>query len=324
MSGAPLLQVRSLRVFFPVRQHLFRSPNAWVRAVDDVTFDMAPGETLGVVGESGCGKTTLGRAVVRLLEPTSGQVLWEGQDVTKLDGAALRALRRRFQIIFQDPFGSLDPRMTVENIVGEALDIHHLAPTRAARRKRVAALLNDVGLDGAHASRFPHEFSGGQRQRIGIARALAVQPRLIVCDEPVSALDVSIQAQVVNLLQDLQSQHSLAYLFIAHDLAVVEHISQRILVMYLGKIVELGSADKVCHQPKHPYTQALISAIPGSGPASEPHRRAVSGDLPSPINPPAGCPFHPRCPIAEARCKTETPALRETEPGHFAACHLAR
>src|SRR5581483_3565632 len=254
MPGAPLLQVRNLRVLFPVRPRLFRSANAWVRAVDDVTFDMARGETLGVVGESGCGKSTLARAVVRLLKPTSGQILWEGQDITRLEGARLRALRRRFQIMFQDPFGSLDPRMTVENIVGEALDIHGLAPSRAARQERVAALLKDVGLDGAHGSRFPHEFSGGQRQRIGIARALAVEPRLIVCDEPVSALDVSIQAQVVNLLQDLQSQHSLAYLFIAHDLAVVEHISRRILEMYLGKVVELGSAAKVCRQPKHPYT----------------------------------------------------------------------
>jgi oligopeptide transport system ATP-binding protein len=252
MSRPALLQVRHLRVFFPVRPGLFRSASSWVRAVDDVSFEIARGETLGIAGESGCGKSTLARAVIRLLDPTAGQILWEGQDITRLEGAPLRGLRRRFQMIFQDPYGSLDPRMTVENIIGEALDIHGLAPSRSARRQRVAALLQKVGLDGGHASRFAHEFSGGQRQRIGIARALAVEPKLMVCDEPVSALDVSIQAQVVNLLQDLQSEQELAYLFIAHDLALLEHISQRILVMYLGKVVELGSAGGVCRQARHP------------------------------------------------------------------------
>jgi oligopeptide transport system ATP-binding protein len=323
MSQPPLLEVQNLRVHFPVRRSVFGSP-AWVRAVDDVSFEVAPGETVGLVGESGCGKTTLGRAVVRLVEPTAGQIRVEGQDITAVNGSRLRALRRKFQMIFQDPYGSLDPRMTIEDIIGEALDIHHLAPTRQARRERVAALLRDVGLDSSLAWRFPHEFSGGQRQRIGIARALAVEPRLIVCDEPVSALDVSVQAQVINLLQDLQTEHNLAYLFIAHDLAVVEHISRRIIVMYLGKIVEMGDAKTVCRQPKHPYTQALISAVPVVDPSSKRKRIVLSGDVPSPIHPPAGCPFHPRCPVAEERCRTEVPLLRELSAGQFAACHLAK
>jgi oligopeptide transport system ATP-binding protein len=323
MNRSPLLQVQNLRVHFPVRRGLFSAP-AWVRAVDDVSFEVAPGETVGLVGESGCGKTTLGRAVVRLVEPTSGQIYLEGKDITRLNGSKLRALRQRFQIIFQDPYGSLDPRMTIEDIIGEALDIHHLASTRQARRERVAALLSDVGLDSSQASRFPHEFSGGQRQRIGIARALAVEPKLIVCDEPVSALDVSVQAQVINLLQDLQSEHTLAYLFIAHDLAVVEHISRRIIVMYLGRVMEMGDAKTVCRQPKHPYSQALISAVPVVDPASKRKRIILSGDVPSPIHPPAGCPFHPRCPVAEERCRKEVPLLRQLSDGQFAACHLAK
>ena len=295
-----------------------------MKAVDGVSFALEPGETLGLVGESGCGKTTLGRAVVRLIEPTSGSILFEDEDITRLEGAELRARRREFQMIFQDPYGSLNPRMTVEAIVGEALDIHSLTHSAAARQMRIQELLKSVGLDPAHARRYPHEFSGGQRQRIGIARGLAVEPKLIVCDEPVSALDVSVQAQIVNLLQDLQQQRGLAYLFIAHDLAVVEHISRRVMVMYLGRIVELGGAREVVRSAKHPYTQALVSAVPVVDPDSKRQRIVLPGDVPSPINPPGGCPFHPRCPIAETRCKTDRPMLRELASGHWAACHLAK
>ena len=319
-----LLEVQNLKVHFPVKHGLFSRVNAWVKAVDDVSFSIEPGETLGLVGESGCGKTTLGRAVIRLIEPTAGKILFENEDLASLTSKQLRARRRKFQMIFQDPYGSLNPRMTVGQIVGEALDIHHLAATPEARHERIARLLQDVGLDPAHAPRYPHEFSGGQRQRIGIARALAVQPKLIVCDEPVSALDVSVQAQVINLLQDLQREHGLAYLFIAHDLAVVEHISRRVMVMYLGKLVELAEARPLIRTPKHPYTQALISAVPVVDPESKRQRIVLPGDVPSPIHPPPGCPFHPRCPIAEARCKVEIPPLREITPGHWAACHLAK
>ena len=319
-----LLEVQNLKVHFPVKHGLFSRVNAWVKAVDDVSFSIEPGETLGLVGESGCGKTTLGRAVIRLIEPTAGKILFENEDLASLTSKQLRARRRKFQMIFQDPSGSLNPRMTVGQIVGEALDIHHLAATPEARHERIARLLQDVGLDPAHAPRYPHEFSGGQRQRIGIARALAVQPKLIVCDEPVSALDVSVQAQVINLLQDLQREHGLAYLFIAHDLAVVEHISRRVMVMYLGKLVELAEARPLIRTPKHPYTQALISAVPVVDPESKRQRIVLPGDVPSPIHPPPGCPFHPRCPIAEARCKVEIPPLREITPGHWAACHLAK
>ena len=319
-----LLEVNALKVHFPVNAGPFSHAKKFVRAGDEVSFNIAPGETVGFVGESGCGKTTLGRAVVRLLKPTSGQVLFENEDLAKLTDRQLRTRRRRFQMIFQDPYGSLDPRLTVADAIGEALDIHKLAPTAAARRARIERLLKDVGLDARHAQRYPHEFSGGQRQRIGIARALAVEPKLIVCDEPVSALDVSVQAQVINLLQDLQRQFGLAYLFIAHDLAVVRHISQRIIVMYLGKVVEMGDAKTVCSQPKHPYTQALISAVPVVDPSLKRKRIILSGDVPSPIHPPAGCPFHPRCPMAEPRCKTEKPELRDLGLGHFAACHLAK
>jgi len=319
----PLLAVKSLKVHFPVNVGPFAGAKEFVRAVDGVSFTIAPGETVGLVGESGCGKTTLGRAIVRLVEPTDGQILFEGEDLARLNGSALRARRRKFQMIFQDPYGSLDPRAKVGNIIGEALDIHRLTPDAAARRQRVEGLLADVGLDPSHAERYPHEFSGGQRQRIGIARALAVEPKLIVCDEPVSALDVSIQAQIVNLLRDLQQEHGMAYLFVAHDLAVVLHLSRRILVMYLGRIVEAGEARITCRSPRHPYTQALISAAPVVDPDSKRRRIILAGDVPSPIHPPGGCPFHPRCPFAVARCKAEVPALREIDSGHWVACHLA-
>jgi oligopeptide/dipeptide ABC transporter ATP-binding protein len=319
-----LLEISHLKVHFPVRPGLFGRVREFVRAVDDVSFSIAPGETVGLVGESGCGKSTLGRAILRLVEPTSGRIVFEGEDIAELTGPELRARRRRFQMIFQDPYGSLNPRLTVADIIGEALDIHGLAPDPAARRRRIESLLEDVGLASSHAGRYPHEFSGGQRQRIGIARALAVEPKLIVCDEPVSALDVSVQAQIVNLLQDLQREHGIAYLFVAHDLAVVEHISRRILVMYLGRIVEAGDAKSLCRDPRHPYTQALLSAVPVVDPDLKRPRILLPGDVPSPIHPPGGCPFHPRCPVAESRCKTEIPPFREIEPGRWAACHLAQ
>jgi oligopeptide transport system ATP-binding protein len=318
-----VLSVRDLKVYFPVRRGVFKKSTQFVKAVDGVTFNIAPGETLGLVGESGCGKTTLGRAMVKLVEPTSGEILLDGQNVANLEGAELRAKRRMFQMIFQDPYNSLNSRMTVGEIIGEALDIHHLAQN-GDRSERINALLMAVGLDPTHAQRYPHEFSGGQRQRIGIARALAVEPQLIICDEPVSALDVSVQAQIINLLQDLQRARRVAYLFIAHDIAVVEHISQTIMVMYLGRVVELGLAKAVVRNPKHPYTQALISAVPVVDSDSHTSRIMLSGEMPSPINPPSGCPFHPRCPMAEPRCHTEVPELREISPGHWAACHLAK
>jgi oligopeptide transport system ATP-binding protein len=320
-----LLEVKNLKVHFPVKHGLFSRVKEHVKAVDDVSFTIQPGETLGLVGESGCGKTTLGRAIVKLVEPTAGSILFEGEDIAHLSGSALRARRRKFQMIFQDPYGSLNPRMTVSQIIGEAIDIHKLAESSVARQKRIEELLKAVGLDSMHAQRYPHEFSGGQRQRIGIARALAVEPKLIVCDEPVSALDVSVQAQIINLLQDLQQKWGLAYLFIAHDLAVVEHISRRVMVMYLGKVVELAEAKAIIGAPKHPYTQALISAVPVVDPDSKRKRIVLPGDVPSPIHPPSGCPFHPRCPVAELpRCSAEVPALREVAPGHWAACHFAK
>ena len=322
-ADAPLLEVRELKVYFPVKHGLLGAVRGWVKAIDGVSFEIAAGETLGLVGESGCGKTTLGRAIARLVKIASGSVRLDGEDMAEWTGAQLRARRRKWQMIFQDPYNSLDPLMTVGDIIGEALEIHRLGSNAKERQARIKELLESVGLDGAHARSYPHEFSGGQRQRIGIARALAVDPKLIICDEPVSALDVSVQAQIINLLQDLQQQRGVAYLFVAHDLAVVERISRRVMVMYLGKVVELGPANAVVQTPRHPYTQALVSAVPEIDEQTQRARIILSGEMPSPMDPPAGCPFHPRCPMAEGRCKEEIPLLREITSRHWAACHFA-
>jgi oligopeptide transport system ATP-binding protein len=319
----PLLRVNQLVKNFPIRSGILSREVDQVHAVDNISFELLSGETLGLVGESGCGKSTTGRCIVRLIEPTSGEVWFRNQNVTELDHRALTALRRDIQIIFQDPYASLNPRMTVGAIIGEALTIHRLARNRRAFEDRVAELLETVGLNPDHMRRFPHEFSGGQRQRIGIARALAVSPKLIVCDEPVSALDVSIQAQVINLLEDLQDEFGLTYLFIAHDLSVVEHISNRVAVMYLGRIVELATANELYAAPLHPYTEALLSAVPVPDPTVKRQRIRLEGDVPNPIRPPTGCHFHTRCPIRDLPlCSTEKPQLRETSDGHFVACHL--
>jgi oligopeptide transport system ATP-binding protein len=328
-TGRNLVEVENLKVYFPIRAGIFKTVQGTVKAVDDITFEVRRGETLGLVGESGCGKSTTGRAMIRLREPTSGSVKFDGVDLTTLKSQPLRRLRRRMQIIFQDPYGSLDPRMTVGSIISEPLDTHKLAKGEA-KRERVAELLKIVGLDPTYVNRYPHEFSGGQRQRIGVARALAVEPEFIVCDEPISALDVSIQAQVLNLLTDLRDRLGLTYLFIAHDLSVVKHISDRVAVMYLGKIVEIGPPDTIYAGPGHPYTRALLSAVPVPDPVSERRRRRVilTGDVPSPVNPPSGCRFHTRCWLYEnlgkpENCRTIDPPLREVGPDQKAACHYA-
>jgi oligopeptide/dipeptide ABC transporter ATP-binding protein len=318
---ANVLEVQGLKKYFPVRRGLLRRTVGYVHAVDDVSFTIGAAETLGLVGESGCGKTTVGRSILRLIEPTAGSIRLDGHEISGLSKAELRPLRQRMQIIFQDPFSSLNPRMRVGDIVAEPLKLHGGAGKRA-RRERVAELFERVGLRRAQMDNYPHQFSGGQRQRIGVARALALNPRLIVGDEPVSALDVSIQAQVINLLRDLQRDLKLSYLFISHNLAVVEHISHRIAVMYLGRIVEYTDKTTLFTRPLHPYTEALLAAVPIPNPAIKRVRRVVQGDVPSPLRPPPGCHFHTRCPYAEARCRSQVPPLREVEPGHKVACHL--
>ena len=321
MSAPPMLEVTDLQKHFPVRKGVFGRISGYVYAVDGVSFTVDAGETLGLVGESGCGKTTVGRTVLRRLEPTQGTIRLDGDDITTLGNQALRAYRRRMQIIFQDPFSSLDPRMSAGDIVGELLGVHGVAKG-AERRERVAALFERVGLRTDQLNNYPHEFSGGQRQRLSIARALSLNPELIVCDEPVSALDVSIQAQVINLLMDLQAEFGLSYLFIAHDLAVVEHISDRVAVMYLGRVVEYAETRTLFENPQHPYTESLLAAVPVADPTRSRQRRLLQGDVPSPVNRPTGCHFHTRCPYATARCREEDPVLKSVAEGHQVACHL--
>ena len=321
-QNQPLLEVKDLKKHFPIYKGVFSRVSGQVYAVDGVSFEIGRGETLGLVGESGCGKSTVGRTLLRLLEPTDGTIKVGGEDITHLDAQAMLPYRRRMQMIYQDPYASLNPRMTAGEIVGEPLIIHDVG-TPQERREKVAALFERVGLRPEAMLNYPHEFSGGQRQRIGIARALALSPDLIVGDEPVSALDVSIQAQIINLLMDLQDEFKLSYLFVAHDLAVVEHISHRVAVMYLGRIVEMTDKQSLFEMPLHPYTEALLSAVPIPKSAARGRKRVIlAGDVPSPINPPSGCHFHARCPYAMRRCRTDVPALREVKPGHWAACHL--
>jgi oligopeptide/dipeptide ABC transporter ATP-binding protein len=320
MSKA-LLEVRHLKTYYPIREGLFRRQTGVIKAVDDISFEIRPGETFGLVGESGCGKSTTGRSILRLIEPTSGEIHFDGHDLTQMKQKDLQKIRKDLQIIFQDPYASLNPRMTIGEILEEPMIVHGITD-RQKRKERVQELLEVVGLNQHHTYRYAHEFSGGQRQRIGIARALAMHPKLIVADEPVSALDVSIQSQVLNLLQDLQEQFSLTYLFIAHDLSVVRHISDRIGVMYLGRIVELGDKDGLYENPLHPYTKALLSAVPIPDPDAKRERIILQGDVPSPANPPKGCAFHPRCPQCMEICKVQRPELVELEKDRFVACHL--
>ncbi len=325
MTQEKLVEIKNLVKHFPIKKGLFSREEASVKAVTSVSLDIYKGETLGLVGESGCGKSTLGRSIIRLIEPTSGQVIFKGEDIVGYHSQKLRQTRRHMQIIFQDPYASLNPRMTIGNIIGEPLSIHKLVKSKKEKVDKIAELLHEVGLRSDMMNRYPHEFSGGQRQRIGIARAIALKPEFIVCDEPVSALDVSIQAQVINLLADLQEKFKLTYLFIAHDLKVVEYISNRVAVMYLGEIVELAKSDEIYKEPMHPYTQALLSAILVPDPKAKRNRIILKGDVPSPISPPSGCPFHPRCHYKiEDRCKTVHPKLRELKPGHWVSCHLAK
>ncbi|MQF92181.1 MAG: dipeptide ABC transporter ATP-binding protein [SAR202 cluster bacterium] len=321
-----ILEVKNLKMYFPVGSgFLSRKPVGYVKAVDDVSFTVKRGETLGLVGESGCGKTTTGRSILQLYKPTAGQVIFDGQDLTSMNTKTMRGMRREMQVIFQDPYSSLNPRMTAGNIIGEPLIVHGLVANKTEYRDKVADLLTNVGLNPYMADRFPHEFSGGQRQRIGVARALSVSPKFIVADEPVSALDVSIQAQIINLLEDLQEQFNLTYLFIAHDLSVVRHISDRVGVMYLGHMVEMAERNEIYRNPIHPYTKALLSAVPIPDPVLDAQRERVllTGEVPSPLNPPSGCVFHPRCPVANDTCSQILPDLREVETNHYSACILS-
>ncbi|MGA1790863.1 MAG: ABC transporter ATP-binding protein [bacterium] len=318
----PLLHVQDLVKYFPIRGGILSRVRKWVRAVDGVNFLLPKGATLGLVGESGCGKSTIAKAVLRLIEPSSGRILFQGEDILKMTSSRIRLLRRKIQIVFQDPYASLNPRMTVESTIGEPLAVHKLFHGRKERRKRIAYLLEKVGLSSDIIKRYPHEFSGGQRQRIGIARALSLNPDLIVADEPVSALDVSVRAQVINLFQDLQEEFGLSYLFIAHDLSLIRHISDYVVVMYLGKLVEKAEVERIFESPLHPYTQCLISAVPVPNPDIQPNRIVLKGDVPSPISPPSGCRFHTRCPYAMPVCSEKEPLLEEVKKGHIVACHL--
>ncbi|MCC7439749.1 MAG: dipeptide ABC transporter ATP-binding protein [Armatimonadetes bacterium] len=322
MANNTLLDIRNLKKYFPIKRGLFSKTVGFVKAVNDVSLNIQQGETLGLVGESGCGKTTVGRSILRLIEPTAGSVQFQGHEVTKMDTSEMRTLRRQMQIIFQDPYSSLNPRITVGGMLAEIIKFHGLRKSEAEVQARVEELLNVVGLRPEYARRYPHEFSGGQRQRIGIARALSVEPKFIVCDEPVSALDVSIQSQVINLLEDLQRDFGLTYLFVAHNLSVVEHISDRVAVMYLGEIVELATSNDLYSNPKHPYTQALMSAVPMPDPRRKPNRIILTGDVPSPANLPSGCHFHPRCPKAMPECKVTHPKLADDGAGHQVRCLL--